>query len=347
MALVGAAALFQAPDPQVAACGPENQQAWLCSAVYRISGNQNAAEVADSLATPLQILVVLLLVFIAIRIVRHLLRRAADRASRTERIDALRVRTGLAPLSPTEHRRRDQRVHTLSGVAANVAAIGLWLVAALVIIGEFGIDLGPLLAGAGVITVVIGFGAQTAVRDYLAGTFMLLEDQFGVGDVVDLGEAVGTVEWVSLRVTRLRDVEGVVWWVPNGEIKRLGNKAQGWSRALLDVGVSYETDPERAGEIIKRAADELWRDPSWSERVLSEPELWGVEALGPDSVVIRLVVQTAPLEQWTVARELRLRIKRALDAAGIDIPFPQRSVVLRAEGPTGDADPPRESTDPA
>jgi small conductance mechanosensitive channel len=199
-------------------------------------------------------------------------------------------------------------------------------------LGELGLDLAPLIAGAGVATVVVGFGAQTVVRDFLAGLFMVLEDQFGVGDVIDVGEASGTVEWVSLRVTRLRDVEGVVWYVPNGEIKRVGNKSQQWSRALLDIVVASDTEIPRATEVIKRAADGMWRDERWRSSVLDEPEVWGVEDVGAGGISIRLVVKTVPLEQWKVARELRARIKAAFDAAGIEIPVPQQRITYNTAG---------------
>lgn len=332
MPLAGAVVLLQAPDPQVLACGPANQQAWLCSTVYRITGNRDAAEVADALAKPLRIVLVVLLALITIAVLRRVIRHVGERMRDTTRIDTLRERTGLTPLTQTERRRRAQRVDTISSVLRNVTVVLVWIVAGLVILGELGVDLAPLIAGAGLLTVVIGFGAQTAVRDYLAGLFMVLEDQYGVGDVVDVGEATGTVEWVSLRVTRLRDVEGVVWWVPNGEIKRVGNKSQQWSRALLDVAVASDTDIAHATEVIKATADAMWRDERWSAAVLDEPEVWGVEDIGVGGIVVRLVVRTVPLEQWAVARELRVRLKTAFDEAGIAMPLPQQQITYRVAG---------------
>ena len=159
---------------------------------------------------------------------------------------------------------------------------------------------------------------------------MLVEDQFGVGDVVDLGEVTGTVEKVTLRVTTLRDVNGAVWHVPNSEVRRVVNKSQLWSRAVLDIDVAYDTDLRRAEGIIQRVADELWRDTDFDGGdIIDPPEVWGIERLGADGVTIRLVVKTDPAEQWAIARELRLRIKEALDEAGIEIPFPQRTVWVR------------------
>jgi small conductance mechanosensitive channel len=187
-----------------------------------------------------------------------------------------------------------------------------------------------LLAGAGVVGVALGFGAQNLVRDFLSGIFMLIEDQYGVGDVIDAGPATGKVEGVSLRTTRIRDVEGNVWHIPNGVIQRVANKSQEWSRALLDIQVAYDADTGRAADVIKRVADETWRDPVWSAEMLEEPEVWGVESLDVNGVSIRLVAKTKPLSQWKVERELRARIKQALEAEGIEIPLPQAVVWQKA-----------------
>jgi small conductance mechanosensitive channel len=193
--------------------------------------------------------------------------------------------------------------------------------------------------------VALGFGAQSLVKDFLAGMFILIEDQYGVGDIVDVGElsatpVSGVVEAVSLRATRLRSVNGTVWHVPNGTILRVGNMSQQWARALLDVTVGYGADTDEAQAIIKRVADDVWQDPAWSGQVLEEPEVWGIEDLGADGVTIRLVVKTQPAEQFVVLRELRSRIKLALDDAGVEIPFPQRVVWVRRDpGTSADAGP--------
>ena len=202
---------------------------------------------------------------------------------------------------------------------------------------ELGVNLAPLLAGAGVVGLAIGIGAQSLVKDFLSGIFILIEDQFGVGDIVDLDGTSGTVEAISLRTTQLRAVEGTVWHVPNGEIRRVGNMSKHWSRALLDIQVAYGADVDRARRVIKRTADEVWRERSGV--VLEEPEVWGVEELGASSVLIRLVVKTTPSRQWEIARLLRERIKAAFDAEGIEIPFPQQAVWHRsAEVAVGAAD---------
>ena len=172
--------------------------------------------------------------------------------------------------------------------------------------------------------VALGFGSQSLVKDFLSGVFILVEDQFGVGDIVDLdGQTSGVVDAVSLRTTRLRAVDGTLWHVPNGEIRRVGNKSQHWSRALIDIEVAYDTDLDHAEAVIAKVADEI---ATGDADVIEQPEVWGVEQLGANGIVIRLVVKTRPSEQFRVSRELRRRIKAAFDAEGIEIPFPQQTV---------------------
>ncbi len=219
-----------------------------------------------------------------------------------------------------------RRVETVAALIRSIASTTVWTIALLMALSELGLNLGPLIAGAGILGVAVGFGAQNLVRDFLSGIFMLMEDQYGVGDVIDAGQATGTVESISLRTTRLRDVNGTVWHLPNGQIERVGNRSQQWSRAVLDVDVSYETDIGHATEVITAAAQATCKDPDFVEAILAEPEVWGVEKLGLDSVTIRLVLKTAPHDQLRVTRELRARIKQAFDDAGIETPFTQRTV---------------------
>ena len=218
----------------------------------------------------------------------------------------------------------------MAALFRSVLSATVWTIAGLMALSELGLNLGPLIAGAGIVGVAVGFGAQNLVRDFLSGIFMLMEDQYGVGDVIDAGSATGTVESVGLRTTRLRDVNGTVWHLPNGHIERVGNKSQVWSRAVLDVDVSYQTDIAHATDVITRTAQTMCEDQEFSEAILSAPEVWGVENLGMDSVTIRLVLKTAPHDQLKVTRELRARIKVAFDAAGIEIPFTQRTVWHRS-----------------
>lgn len=212
--------------------------------------------------------------------------------------------------------RRHQRAQALSSVLRNVASVVIFGIAGMTIAGYLGLNLAPILASAGVIGLAIGFGAQSLVRDFISGIFMLLEDQYGVGDVINAGEASGTVEAVSLRTTRLRDVNGVVWHIRNGTIDRIGNQSQGWSRAVVDFPVPYRHDLAGVRSVMKETAMQMWKDPQWHEVIMEEPEVWGVETVYRDAVVMRLVARTLPMRQWQVARELRERLKAALDLPG-------------------------------
>ncbi|TNM67652.1 mechanosensitive ion channel [Streptomyces sp. NP160] len=219
------------------------------------------------------------------------------------------------------YERRAQRARTLGSVLRSLTTAVVVTVVALLVIGQLGIPLGPLLAGVSVVGVAVGFGAQTLVKDFLAGIFIIAEDQFGVGDSVNLSaDAQGTVEAVSLRVTRLRGVDGTVWYVRNGDVLRVGNRSQGWSRAVLDVDVPYSADAARVAEVLDEVGEQLHADEEWRRHLLEEPQVWGIEALSLDKVVVRLAVRTAPLQQWSVSRELRARIKARFDAEGIGHP---------------------------
>ena len=323
--------------------------------MFRVTDNERASEIADAFAKPVRIALILLVAWIVTALVDRLIRRILSTPTKrkTKPDNNKKSPFGFIDTGGVQSARRAQRAKTMADVLGRLANAVIWGIAVLVVLGELGINLAPLIAGAGVLGIALGFGAQSLVRDFLSGFFMLVEDQFGVGDVIDVGGAVGgsgggvagTVEGVSLRTTRLRDVEGVVWHVPNGEIKRVGNKSQQWSRALLDIEVDRDTDISNAIEVIKHTADAMWNDDGWRDSILSEPDVWGLEELGAQSMKIRLVVQTLPLEQWRVARELRARIKAALDAAGIETP--RETITYRRgdppppagdERPSGDAE---------
>jgi small conductance mechanosensitive channel len=312
--------LAAASDPGlVNACGPKGEQSWLCSTVYRITGDKGAADVADALSKPIRIVVVLLGAWILVRITRVLTRRLVRHLSGgVEKLATLRV--SFVDTGPMPQARRQQRAETIGAVVRSVVTITIWSIAVLTVLEILGINLGPLIAGAGIAGVALGFGAQSLVKDFLSGLFMLMEDQYGVGDVVDTGVATGTVEGVSLRTTRLRDVDGVVWHVPNGSILRLGNRSQQWSRAVVDVPVTFQADLAEATDVIHDVTEQVWHDPEYAPIILAEPNVLGVESIAPGRVVIRVVVRTRPQEQWRVERELRRRIKAALDDAGIALP---------------------------
>ena len=344
-------------DPQTLldTCGED--PSFICQELLERTESTTVAELADWVfAKPLSIAIIVLVAWLVLRVLRRVIDRSirsvAQGAEPARRLKRSLRGTAIAHTLPKSaldtgavSLRSAARAETLSHVLQSGAAFVVWTIAGITVLGEIGISIGPLIAGAGIAGVALGFGAQSLVKDLLAGIFILIEDQYGVGDIVDVGEesgirVSGTVEAVSLRATRLRSVEGTLWHVPNGTILRVGNMSQQWARALLDVSVGYGADIEEAQAIIKRVADEVWRDADWAANVLEEPEVWGVEDLGADGIVIRLVVKTQPAAQWKVLRELRRRIKAALDAAGVEIPFPQRTVWVRRDpGTSTEVDP--------
>jgi moderate conductance mechanosensitive channel len=300
-------------SPLEDACGPDPGIA--CRLTWDVTHNQTAAQLINVwLARPvtlvLQIILVLVIAIviriIAIRLINKVTAHAAEMGN--GKTDTAHVLAG---------ERRRQRATALGSVLGNAASVVIFSIAAVTIAGDLGLNLAPVLASAGVLGLAIGFGAQSLVRDYLSGIFMMLEDQYGVGDVIDAGAATGTVEAVSLRVTRLRDVNGVVWHVRNGTINRIGNESQGWARAVIDFPVSYDQDLPRVRETMKDTATQMWQEPRWHDVIMEEPEVWGVESVTSDAITMRLVARTLPLRQWEVARELRERLKTALDSAAV------------------------------
>jgi small-conductance mechanosensitive channel len=261
--------------------------------VESIEGTQIAA-------TTGRILLVIVLALVLRLVLHRAIGRLVKQATETSVPVVLRPLRERAPAalleaSPLLSERRKQRAGTIGSALRSVSSIVVFAIAVTTILSELGVDLGPVLASAGIVGVAVGFGAQNVVKDWLNGMFMILEDQYGVGDVVDLGNATGTVEAVALRTTRLRAVDGTVWHVRNGEVLRVGNSSQGWSRALLDVPVAWNSDVAEVRAVIKGVADELSQEEGWQHRVLEEPEVWGVESMTADGLVIRLVVKTAPL----------------------------------------------------
>jgi len=277
--------------------------------------------------TPARIALIVILALALRMLLNRAIRRLVTRAAEGTVPVVLRplhdrTRGRLLESSPLTSERRRQRADTIGSVLRSAVTVVIFTVAGAMVLAELSFNLGPVVASAGIVGVAVGFGAQNLIKDFLNGMFMILEDQYGVGDVIDAGEATGTVEAVGLRSTRLRDVHGTVWHIRNGEIVRVGNKSQGWARALLDIPVSWEADVAHVRSVIKAAADSVWQDDEWSDKVTEEPEVWGVEDLGAAGVVMRLVVKTAPLEQWGVARELRERVKAAFDREGILVGVP-------------------------
>ena len=277
---------------------------------------------------PLTILLILAVAFVANLLVRRAIKRLTNKiadpdaagpacATSRRRAPAAIVDTGSLSL------RSAARAQTLARCCGRSPSALIWAIAVTMILGELGVNLGPLIAGAGIAGVAIGFGAQSLVKDFLSGIFMLVEDQYGVGDIIDVGEATGTVEAVTLRTTRLRDVKGTVWHVPNGTIDRVGNKSQQWARALLDVDVAYGTDVDDAQAVIKAVADELCERARRGGAASSRrPRCGASSSSAPTAIVIRLVVKTRPGDQFPVMRELRRRLSDEFIRRGHRDPVP-------------------------
>ena len=311
-------------DPSAAeACG-NMERSFVCKQVYEWTSNDSLATAADWLLDrPIRVALILLLAWVVTRVIKKAIVRFTKRiltAPNDFRFQKLRDTAPGRVLIDDQERaaRAEARAETLGHVLRSVAVAVVWGFAGLVMLGEVGVNLGPLIAGAGIGGVALGFGAQSIVKDFLSGLFMLIEDHYGVGDVIDVNFAVGTVERVSLRSTTIRDVKGTVWHIPNGQIARIGNHSQLWSRALIDIEVPYDTDLRSAIDVIQRTTQELWEDPEWREDKLEErPDVWGVQQLSKSGTVLRVAAKTEPSAQWSVERELRLRLKEALEERGI------------------------------
>ena len=286
---------------------------------------------------PLRIALIIAIALIAqvtlLWLIRRLVRKASERAQR-ERLEQTRKVTRTAELSEMlMSQRTEQRANAIGSLLKSVTSVTIWAIAVLTILPLLGIDIAPLLASAGVIGVALGFGAQTLVKDYLSGIFMIVEDQFGVGDVIDVGDVVGTVEEVALRYTRLRDLSGVVWYVRNGEILRVGNRSQGWTLAIVDIPVGYNEDIDRVREIVDLVGVDMDEDPAYDDMLLSSPKFAGVESVSGEAVVIRIVAKAAPEKQVPLARAIRERVKTAFDRAGVTVPVMVRGVGGQSSGP--------------
>lgn len=321
-----------------------NTEGSICRWVYTSTdGNEFLAQASDWLVDrPLRIALVLAVAWVLVRFTRRWVSRSIQRIVNPDRSAAARRfrRLGLEPpallgvdlIDP----RRETRAAVISSVIAGSLAVLIWSVAIITAAGIAGLQLGPLIAGAGIAGIAVSFGAQDLVKDWIAGLFVLIEDHYGIGDVVDLGEAVGVVEHFSLRATTLRSVNGTVWHVPNGQVARSGNLSQVWSMALIDVDVAYNTDLETAQQLLHATAAEVCAEEEWAEHVLEPPEVLGVERFGADGITLRLRVKTVAGQQWALQRRLRAAIKEAFDRSQVEIPFPQRTVWMRMAAP-GDA----------
>lgn len=224
-----------------------------------------------------------------------------------------------------------KRIATLTGILASIGTAVIWTVALITILKEVGIDVAPILASAGIVGLAVGFGAQNLVRDVISGFFLLLENQVRVGDVAVINGTGGLVEDIGLRTIVLRDQAGTVHVFPNGTVTTLANLTKGWSAAVYEIGVAYGEDTDRVAGIMKRAAEELRSDPEFADKIIEPIEILGVEAFEESAVIIKARQKTKPIEQWSVGREYRRRLKKAFEKEGIEIPYPHLTV-LRGEG---------------
>jgi moderate conductance mechanosensitive channel len=298
-----------------AACGRTQNPGIACRLVWDVTHSTKAASLTMVyFAGPAQLAIrigYVLLIAVVLRVIAHrAIRKITSRATKNDSDGSDRTHALLF------RERRQQRASALGAILSNAASLTIFGVAGVIIIGDMGLNLAPVLASTAVLGVAIGFGAQNLVQDFLAGIFMLLEDQYGVGDVISVGRTTGTVEGVSLRITRLRDVNGIVWHIRNGTIKKAGNESQGWARAVVDFPVPYQRDIPAVRQVMRQTAEAMWQDPAWHELILEEPEVWGVQELSTDNVLMRITARTVPLRQWEVQRELTERLKLALDATG-------------------------------
>ncbi len=233
-----------------------------------------------------------------------------------------------ADASPLAKERVVQRARTMGSVLSNFITWGLSIVAVSMVLSELGVAIGALIAGAGILGAAIGFGAQSLVKDLISGLFIVFEDQYGVGDSVDLGQASGVVETVGLRVTQVRDASGTLWYVRNGEVNRVGNQSQGWSRVVLDIALPYQTDVAAAQSTIASAATALAKRDEFASMIIGQPEVWGIEALSGDQLVVRMVQQVRPAHADEIARALRLAIKNSLDESKIELASNRQSIFV-------------------
>ncbi|MEH1013598.1 mechanosensitive ion channel family protein [Micromonospora sp. CPCC 206060] len=323
-----------------------------CKYVFEVTGSSWFAEGSYwILLKPLRIILILLLAVV----LRYVLHRAISRMVRGTAEGAVptilkplreRIPTAAAP-DPNAFvpERRRQRAEAIGSVLRSLVTAFVFGIALLMVLKEFSFDLAPLLASAGIAGLALGFGAQSLVKDLLAGLFMLLEDQYGVGDTVDLGEATGVVEAVGLRVTTIRDARGVLWYIRNGEIIRVGNKSQGWAMVVVDLPIGF-VSTEEVSAVLRTAAASVALDPELSEHIVEPPEVLGVEQMTVDGAVIRTVVKTSADGQFAVGRELRRRLAEALENTGIAariaasrMMFPRPAAPAAGPGETGPGGP--------
>jgi len=298
-------------------CGTGLDASLICLLLQRYTDDAMALGLARGVGTGIRIVLTVIIAYLATRLARVVLQRFGTRMERSIESRLVRDarRTGL---NAAKYRsRRFQRLHATIGVLRGVAAVVIWFIAVLLVVDALGVSMQPVLAGAGLASVVLGFGAQQLVRDVLAGIAMLIEDQYGVGDWIEVDGVIGQVEKVGLRATSFRDLDGVLHHVLNGHVQRVGNLSQEWSRAILDVPIALDSDVPTAKAIILKVATDLYEDPVWGDDVIGPPEVWGVQEFGPDGLAIRVSMPTKPMTNWDINRQLRERLQHAFERAHI------------------------------
>ena len=228
--------------------------------------------------------------------------------------------------SDLDNRELEKRLDTLLGILRSIIKVIIWVMVGMLVLRKIGIDIAPIIAGAGIVGLAVGFGAQELVRDLIAGFFMLLENQIREGDVAIVNGTGGLVEHVGMRTIVLRDLSGVVHVFQNGKVNTLSNMTKNWSGMVFDIGVAYKEDTDKVAEVIQQVAEELRADPDFRDKILEPIEIFGVDGFGDSAVIMKARFKTVPIEQWAVGREYRRRLKKAFDEQGIEIPFPHRTV---------------------
>jgi len=285
---------------------------WLSSTFWQEIISQTVAWVITTLPS---LLIILTLAFLLLKATNIFLRRI--------RPIMLKHMESGTDLDTSEI---EKRLDTLLGIVRSLIKIIVWLMIGMLILRKMGIDIAPIIAGAGIVGLAVGFGAQELVRDFISGFFMLLENQIREGDVAIVNGTGGLVEHVGLRTIVLRDLSGVVHIFQNGKVNTLSNMTKKWSGMVFDIGVAYKEDTDKVVAVITQVADELQADPDFKSKIIEPLEIFGVDQFADSAVVIKARYKTKPIEQWAVGREYRRRLKKAFDEQGIEIPFPHRTV---------------------
>ena len=284
------------------------------------------------LGTPLRILMIIIMALIVRGLLQIVIKQITASVAKGTSIRIIQAKTNDRWISDDapSNSRQAQRARTVGSVLRNVSSILVWAVAIVMIISELGFNIAPVIASAGVLGVALSFGAQSLVKDFLSGIFIVAEDQLGIGDFVDLGSASGEVEAVGLRVTQIRDIDGTLWHVRNGEILRVGNSSQGWARTIIDLPVPYDCNVQDLSKALVTAANKVLDQPDIKPNIVEKASFIGIEKLTGESITLRFAAKTAPSEQWHIARVLRTALKDALDAQGMQVPLVNQSLIKTA-----------------